>query len=565
MICFAFLIASLCSFAISVNLLNALCILIMCTRPITILNPKISAQTDFNPRYDKEYITIPCNDCPDCIGQRHNEWLSRAWYEYKNCKAQGGKVCFLTFTYNDYFLPKYNGVPCFDKTDITKFFKNYRKQLKVLYGRNVEFRYLVTSEYGKKECRPHYHMLLYFYDVIDDYDIFKFAWCCWSPIPSVCLEIFPEHGTDIDAYLVKDDESGEYIPLNRGMVQIGKNRDGVLSLQVNDILGIYYCTKYLLKDSEWFKVRNRLFCSYVKYRLPHFQDEKLVLSSDFVKDNPCLVVLQKEFLNEIKNYDLFHRQSLGFGSCIVSLCNDCFNTEKIPVPDPHDLSKNNDMPLPLYIQRKLFYDTKKHIKGLTLKLCHRGSKYQLKVALDYSLSYVLSEKGARHRVDVFDDMIERKCVQLQKLRSLVPTDEFMRIYFPSYNSAIDVWKEFDYLLNGRPLRYLFEYQTIFKDRNMIDSFCFNVPLRFKKSFYLFFNSPLGKEINFHVSQNKYNSHILFIHFDYLLDIISKFKKLESFMFHSKCIDVYNKRQKVDSELGKYRNPRLKNIPKLSNF
>lgn len=546
----------------------------MCTRPITILNPKISHQTDFNPRCDKEFITVPCNDCPDCIGQRHNEWLSRAWYEYKNCVSLGGKVCFLTFTYNDFYLPYFMDVPCFDKTDITKFFKNFRKQLKILTGHKVPFRYFITTEYGKEQCRPHYHVLFYFYENIPDYDIFKLAWCSWSPYPSMCLPIFEEYSNDISKYVGVDEETGEIIPIQRGIVQIGKNRDGVQSLTVNDISGIYYCTKYILKDSAWFTMRNRLFCKYVKSRFPAALDEELILNSDYVKNNPCLYLLQKEFLSEIKNFDLFHRQSIGFGSCILDLCSEAFKTEKISVPDPHDLSKYREMPIPLYIQRKLFYDCKSKVKGLTLKLSKRGNNYSLRVLKETTSSFILSEKGALHRFDTFEKMIDKKFVNYYKLRNLHPNDEFMSLYFPN-KSIDDVWNEFDTIINNRPLRRLFEYQLVFKDRNIVDfgfyikqsnlDFIKKSTIYFAREYYLNFIHPHYKLIPFKVSSLKYNDHVLFKDFDLALNILSKFKKLESYQFHFKNIELYNKRQNVDVEFGKYRSARLKPLPNILNF
>lgn len=566
---FVFFFLCLLSFILQFNVNN------MCTRPIKIQNPKIKALSGFNPRFDKEFITVPCNKCPECVSAKHNEWLSRAWYEHKSCQKAGGKTCFLTFTYNDDYLPYFDGVPVFDSHDLELFFKNFRRQLKIAYGHNVNFRYLVTSEYGKEKCRPHYHILFFFYENVADDDVFRLAWCSWSPYPSECKPIYNAYGTDITKYYKLDYDSGELIPLHRGIVQVGKDRDGVPSLQVHNISGIYYCTKYILKDNDWLKMRNRLFCKYVKIRFPNMLDEHIVLGSDTVKNNPCLYVLQKDFLKNIKRFDLFHRQSMGFGSSIIDICNQSYlDDDKVLVPDPTDLEQNKTVPTPLYIQRKLFYDSVKHYKGLKLVLskrkCKDGFNYNLVVQKDYYISYVLSHKGALHRVQTFDSMIDRKIVKYYKLRALNPTPEFMKLYFPSETVA-SIWDKFDTVLHNRPLKHLFEYETIFKDRFIVNFYdmkqagFLTSPYQKPKFHFLLFNEPQLKQLKWKVSNVKYNDHPLFKDFDYCLDVLSKFKKLESWYFHSQCIETYNKRQKVDSAFGKYVLPRLKPIPNILNF
>lgn len=66
--------------------------------------------------------------------------------------------CFLTLTFNDEHLPLTNSV---DKRDLQLFMKRLRKRLR------VPVRFFACGEYGTKNYRPHYHMILFGYDFPD--------------------------------------------------------------------------------------------------------------------------------------------------------------------------------------------------------------------------------------------------------------------------------------------------------------------------------------------------------------------------------------------------------------
>lgn len=61
-------------------------------------------------------------------------------------------ACFITLTYEDYYLPEYGSLV---KSDLQKFFKRLRKNT------GLHLRYYAVGEYGSKRGRPHYHAIIY--------------------------------------------------------------------------------------------------------------------------------------------------------------------------------------------------------------------------------------------------------------------------------------------------------------------------------------------------------------------------------------------------------------------
>lgn len=84
--------------------------------------------------------------------------------EFKSCGYVG---CFLTLTYNDGSVPrvwdKDTGCSYLSvcKKHPQNAIKRFRTAYKRKYGKDVPFRYFLTSEYGPRTCRPHYHMIVF--------------------------------------------------------------------------------------------------------------------------------------------------------------------------------------------------------------------------------------------------------------------------------------------------------------------------------------------------------------------------------------------------------------------
>ena len=98
-----------------------------------------------------EFITVPCGHCIECSRQISNEWAFRICDEAKKYD----KNCCVTLTYNDEHLPE-GGLLV--KRDYQLFLKRFRK---AIYPNKVRF--FVSGEYGSKNARPHFHIILFGY------------------------------------------------------------------------------------------------------------------------------------------------------------------------------------------------------------------------------------------------------------------------------------------------------------------------------------------------------------------------------------------------------------------
>lgn len=137
----------------------------VCTNPLTIRSPK----KVFSPDTDPLFYQVPCGHCKQCNHAKQSSWALRCYYEWLDTKNKGGVSVYITCTYAPDSLPycdiptpdgDYLTLPCFNKGDIQHFIDALRKYCQRNFDCNV--RYLITSEYGGKKHRPHYHGMLHF-------------------------------------------------------------------------------------------------------------------------------------------------------------------------------------------------------------------------------------------------------------------------------------------------------------------------------------------------------------------------------------------------------------------
>lgn len=112
-------------------------------------------------RYIKEYVDIPCGQCIGCRLDYSREWANRCMLEL----SDHDEAWFVTLTYDDNHLPvSYYADPntglaypshTLDKRDVQLFFKRLRK----VTGQKL--RYYMCGEYGPKNLRPHYHLIIF--------------------------------------------------------------------------------------------------------------------------------------------------------------------------------------------------------------------------------------------------------------------------------------------------------------------------------------------------------------------------------------------------------------------
>lgn len=181
----------------------------MCYNPIRVKNPKI----DFNAKYDKAFLYVPCGKCESCKNRKRSDILVRLYYSLLHYQSIGGCAHYITLTYSDDNLPYIfvNGRkrPCFCKKDIQKYIKRLRINLQRRLN-ITDTQYYVASEFGGTTHRPHYHMI-FFHD--------NFA-------KSLAVNYFLN------------------VEWQLGFTKLGNLSNGI----VTSISALQYCSKYITKD-----------------------------------------------------------------------------------------------------------------------------------------------------------------------------------------------------------------------------------------------------------------------------------------------------------------------------
>lgn len=117
-------------------------------------------------KYLEQYTEVPCGTCVGCRMQYAENWAMRCVLEARQWKHNN----VLTLTYDPEHLPLSKGidfktgevkdVPTLKPKDVQLFFKRFRKQYAQKYGQD-NIRFFDCGEYGDKNGRPHYHVILY--------------------------------------------------------------------------------------------------------------------------------------------------------------------------------------------------------------------------------------------------------------------------------------------------------------------------------------------------------------------------------------------------------------------
>ena len=125
----------------------------MCTRPI-ILKRKLATGQIVNQK-------VPCGKCTECVKQYQNQWYLRFAAECKGYPT----VIFFTLTYNEDSVLRFKDeedgtiVRSVNKKDVQNWIKRARRSYEYKFGTDLDMKYYITSEYGPKTHRPHYHGL----------------------------------------------------------------------------------------------------------------------------------------------------------------------------------------------------------------------------------------------------------------------------------------------------------------------------------------------------------------------------------------------------------------------
>lgn len=106
--------------------------------------------------------SVPCGKCIECFKDRQNSWKIRLTEEARDHLY----VYFFTLTYNDDTVPwslSPDGTKVLrpSKVDIQLWIKRHRIKYERYFGRKIDFKYFICSEYGPNTGRPHYHGMIF--------------------------------------------------------------------------------------------------------------------------------------------------------------------------------------------------------------------------------------------------------------------------------------------------------------------------------------------------------------------------------------------------------------------
>lgn len=395
----------------------------MCLHPITITNNA----NHFNEKTMPLSYTVPCGQCEECMKARRTEWFVRAFYQWQECKANGGMTFFYTLTFDEQNVPKYHGIRCFDRDLIQRFAKRFKMRLLRKFG--VKLTYIITSEYGELFQRPHHHALFY----IDK--------------PMNCVAF---HNELEQAWTYGFIKAGD----NFGIVQ---NSNGIL-----------YVVKYVTKDqtfknkeqqlynimySDWSRRYNE-WRRDAKHTYPTTFNQLLAHRNQWC-GNPEVAEWYRSFYREYHRRAPFNAHSTGFGACLA--------TDKY-MKDPHfmDVSRDviripngrdyQEVPLPRYLQRKFYYDLAEDDNGKPTR-------------------FVLNEKGKAHFIETLDARIEKRTQKMKEIFSARLTD--WQLHELQKNSLLrfQTRHDYEYFLENLAdvdFRRLAIYSLVYRNRYQMD-------------------------------------------------------------------------------------------------
>lgn len=138
---------------------------------MTVLFPKNKPAEELVKEANGEILHIPCGQCLGCRLEYSRQWAIRCCLEAKQWSCN----YFVTLTYDPEHVPirehfnvdkstgdviKSETVMTLNPSDLQKFIKRLRINFQREYG-HTGIRFFACGEYGAKNARPHYHLILF--------------------------------------------------------------------------------------------------------------------------------------------------------------------------------------------------------------------------------------------------------------------------------------------------------------------------------------------------------------------------------------------------------------------
>jgi hypothetical protein len=258
-------------------------------------------------KFTGENIPVPCSKCPPCKKRRTSGWSFRLVKEGERSKS----ALFVTLTYDTKHVPISNkGYMNLEKTDIQKFMKRLRKLS------NEKLKYYVCGEYGSKNMRPHYHLIIF----NADKEMVEKAWALDNkPLGQIYIGEVNEASIGYTLkYMTKkgkipmyynDDRQKEFSLMSKG---IGSNylTKQMIKWHKNELEKRMYCN---LKDDKKIAMpryyKDKIYNQFDKFKISNYV--KLLAEAEENKLNEELGEMLPQILVErhIKQFDTMYRNA----------------------------------------------------------------------------------------------------------------------------------------------------------------------------------------------------------------------------------------------------------------
>lgn len=228
---------------------------------------------------------VPCGKCFECLQKRRNDWTFRISKELEVSTA----AHFITLTYDEDNLPRdENDNPCVEVKDVQLFFKRLRKKI-----HPFKVRYFLTSEYGGKTYRPHYHLILFNFP--DSYNVLETIESTWSNGFVVVDKVTPARIRYVTKYCLQDISLPDLL---RKPFMTCSKRPSIGSNYMKDKI-----IKYHKKTLETTVMLNGY-----KYRMPKYYQDRIFNDDEKLQIRMRNLAHGKkkleEFYEKYKDYDI---------------------------------------------------------------------------------------------------------------------------------------------------------------------------------------------------------------------------------------------------------------------
>lgn len=464
------------------------------------------------------YFSCPCGKCEECKRDRQNEWFVRSFYEWEMVRHKGGCGFFYTLTFDDEHLPRYNGIPCFDRKLVVDFIKRLKERLSRKYG--VDCTYLLSCEFGELYKRPHIHGEFFVTRQLLPWSFFKEVQEAWQ----------------------------------QGFVYAGT--DGGL---LTSCAGILYVTKYITKDFSYTNVDKHLYMSikddYSKMYSSWFENEGVELNApetfDLLIKEHNLWTGKKEvsswynaFMKEYRDHSPFNVSSLKFGYDMINRKSRLNLVEdEVLVPFGRQWIW---MPLPRYAIRNLYFDRVRNERD--------GKKNK----------FVLNVVGKQHFLDTLDKKIDERALAFKNFFEHTRLTDYQFTLLDSHFNFIGN-KDLRFFLDNLKcdFRRLAIYALVYRNRFSLGTEDYDYWHEYKTYLSDLFqicenksNTPLAewstKAIN-HINDNLFNFHPQFQMYEQI------------YLLYTQMVGIIRKEQ-AEARFLKYQTERkLRDVLKMSNL